>query len=156
MAASLSLSATLTRSCFVFSLTWPGSSLRKCFISTAAPAWAARTAASTSWSNMGASRQQIREDETIPLHHFTTPDGDGRVEHGAVPGEGVEFAPLAAGIHRGRQARQQRGVEVAAREGGIERLRIHAGERGPEAARDHLPRQRRRVAAPEREGGTEP
>lgn len=72
-------------------------------------------------------------------------------EHGAVPGQGVKFPVLAAGIHPGGQGSQEGRAEFMTTKPGVQLARIQGADPGLEPGVDHRLRQLGRVAAPERE-----
>src|SRR5262249_60983530 len=85
-----------------------------------------------------------------PLAHL---DRDGRGEHRTGEAEGMELAPLSAGIDTRRKRREQLVVEQPPGERLRQLLRIDAGEDSPQATCDHGARERGGVSPclPERE-----
>ncbi len=92
--------------------------------------------------------EHIGDDETLALDHL---HGERMGEQWAGAGDGMEPAPFAAGVDRGRQVGQEGRVEGPPCEGRRQATRADARHSGTEPALYHVPREVGGRQVPQRE-----
>lgn len=85
--------------------------------------------------------EHIGDDETLALAYLAHLHGERMGEHWTGAGDGMELAPLAAGVDRGRQVGQEGRVEGPTCEGRGQATRVDARHQGTETALYHVPRE---------------